>query len=82
METGYVLGDMSRLKHMIVARDYTFRLEVRLPDNGKGDANIVITPPPELVSSKTMDKMTNVFLDALTNELATTTNVCELSEDS
>ena len=76
METGYVLAEyVADLKYTIVARDYTFRLEVRLPDNGKGDANIVITPPPGLVSSKTMDKITNVFLDALTNELATTTNV-------
>jgi len=76
VETGYVLAEyVADLKYTIVARDYTFRLEVRLPDNGKGDANIVITPPPGLVSSKTMDKIANVFLDALTSELATTTNV-------
>ncbi|MDP1991605.1 MAG: SH3 domain-containing protein [Syntrophales bacterium] len=76
VETGYVLAEyVADIKYTIVARDYTFRLEVRLPDHGKGDANIVITPPPGLVSSKTMDKIANVFLDALTNELATTTNV-------
>jgi hypothetical protein len=76
VETGYVLAEyVADIKYTIVARDYTFKLEVRLPDNGKGDANIVITPPSGLVSSKTMDKIANVFLDALTNELATTTHV-------
>lgn len=76
VETGHVLAEyVADLKYMIVARDYTFRLEVRLPDNGKGDANIVITPPSGLVSSKPMDKIANEFLDALTNELAISTNV-------
>ena len=46
-----------------------------IPENGKGDAHIVVTPPPGLVSSRTMDQIATVFLDALTNELTTTTNV-------
>ncbi len=76
VETGYVLAEyVADIKYTMVARDYTFKLEVRLPENGKGDANIFITPPSGLVSSKTMDKIANVFLDALTNELATTTHV-------
>ena len=75
VDKGYVVAEyVADIKYTIVARDYTFKLEVRLPENGKGDANVVITPPSGLVSSKTMDKIANVFLEALTNELATTAN--------
>ncbi|MCR4321376.1 MAG: hypothetical protein NUV74_13695 [Candidatus Brocadiaceae bacterium] len=70
METGYVLAELvGDAKYTRGARDYTFRLEVRPPDNGKGDANVVITPPTGLTSSSTMDDIANEFLDALTTEL-------------
>ena len=76
VETGTVLAEyVADLKYVIVTRDYTFRLEARLPKSGKGDATIVITPPPGLVSSRTMDKIADEYLDALTHELAANVNV-------
>jgi hypothetical protein len=54
---GYILAEyVADIKYTVVARDYTFQVEVRLPDNRKGDANIVITPPEGIVSSKTMEE--------------------------
>lgn len=77
-ETGYVLAEyVADLKYTIVTRDTTFRLEVRLPDNGKGDAKVVITPPQGFVSSKTMDEIANEFLAALSKELAASTRVSD-----
>lgn len=76
VETGTVLAEyVADLKYVIVTRDYTFKLEVRLPENGKGDATIVITPPPGLISSRTMDKIAYEYLDSLTHELAANVNV-------
>jgi uncharacterized protein YgiM (DUF1202 family) len=76
VETGTVLAEyVADLKYVIVTRDYTFRLEARLPKSGKGDATIVIAPPPGLVSSRTMDKIADEYLDALTHELAANVNV-------
>jgi uncharacterized protein YgiM (DUF1202 family) len=73
---GYILAEyVADIKYTIVARDYTFQLEVRLPDNGKGDANIVITPPAGIVSSKTMEEIANDFIVALNSELAASTKV-------
>lgn len=80
VETGTVLAEyVADLKYVIVTRDYTFRLEVRLPENGKGNAHLFITPPPGLVSTRTMDKFADEFLDSLTHELTTSANVA-LSE--
>jgi hypothetical protein len=46
VETGYVLAEhVPNVKAMNAARNYAFRLEVRLPETGKGEATIVITPP-------------------------------------
>jgi hypothetical protein len=59
------------VKYAIVTRDYTHRLEVRLPDGGKGEVSILITPPPGLLSSRTMDRIADEYLDSLSQELAT-----------
>lgn len=81
VETGYVLAEyVADLKYTIVTRDTTFRLEARLPDNGKGDAKVVITPPQGFVSSKTMDEIADEFLAALSKELATATNASDAEE--
>jgi hypothetical protein len=70
VETGYVLAEqVGDAKYTRGARDYTFRLEVRLPSNGKGEVNVVITPPQGLTSSMTMDQIATQFLDALDTEL-------------
>lgn len=70
-ERGYVLAErVADVSYAIVTRDYAYRLEVRLPGSGKGDASILITPPPGLISSKTMDQIADEYLDSLTRELA------------
>jgi hypothetical protein len=70
VETGYVLAEnVPTVKGMNAARNYAFKLEVRLPETGKGEATIIITPPQGLVSSTTMEEIANKYLDALVSEL-------------
>jgi hypothetical protein len=70
VETGYVLAEaVPDVKYTRGARDYTYRLEVRVPDSGKGETNVVVTPPAGVVSSKSTEELANEFLDALTTEL-------------
>jgi hypothetical protein len=46
VETGYVLAEaVADVKYTRGARDYTYRLEVRVPDSGKGDTNVVVSSP-------------------------------------
>ena len=72
VETGYVLAEhIPTVQGMNAARNYAFRLEVRLPETGKGEATIVITPPQGMVSSMTMEEGANKYLDALVSELTT-----------
>lgn len=75
VETGYILAEnvadpiLTRGK-----RDYTFKLEVHIPEDGKGNVNISITPPSGLLSSKSMDELANEYYEALANELKQKTN--------
>ena len=72
IETGYVLAEhVPNVKAMNAARNYAFRLEIRLPETGKGEATIVITPPQGITSSVTMEEVANKYLDALESELRT-----------
>ena len=51
IETGYVLAEqVADARYTRGARDYTFRLEIRVPATGTGNASIVITPPHGLTS--------------------------------
>jgi hypothetical protein len=72
VETGYLLAErVPDVKAMKPARNYTFKLEARLPTTGKGEATIVITPPQGLVSPEnTMEDIANKYLDALASEAA------------
>ena len=66
VETGYVVAEyVADPKFTRGARDYTFKLTVRLPETGKGKASITITPPSGLVSSKTMEQEASEYFDAL-----------------
>lgn len=70
VETGYILAEnVADPKFTRGKRDYTFRLEVHLPENGNGNVNISITPPSGLLSTKSMDELVNEYFEALLNEL-------------
>ena len=70
VETGYMLAEKTpTVSGMNAARNYSFKLEVRLPTTGKGDANIVMTPPQGLISKVSMEELATKYLDALEAEL-------------
>lgn len=71
VETGYVLMERTPdVKFTRGARDYTYRLEVRVPESGNGVASVTVTPPTGVLG-KPSDEIANEFLDALTSELKT-----------
>jgi len=75
VETGYILAEnVADPKFTRGKRDYTFRLEVHIPEDGKGDVNISITPPSGLLSSKSMDELADEYFEALAKELKQKTN--------
>ncbi len=67
VETGYLFAEWTpTVGAMNSARNYAFKLEVRLPETGKGDASISITPPQGLISKEiAMDGLAKTYLDAL-----------------
>ena len=71
VETGYMFAEWTpTVGGMNAARNYAFKLEARLPENGKGDATVVITPPQGLISSKiSMDELATKYLNALDVEV-------------
>ncbi len=72
-ETGYILAEyIADPKLTRGKRDYTFKLEIQIPDNGRGEVNITIIPPHGLLSTKSMEEAADEFFASLEKELATT----------
>ncbi len=51
------------------ARDYAYKLEVRVPDKGQGELQVTVTPPTGIMGGKAPELMANEFLDALADAL-------------
>lgn len=64
IETGYLLAEYQPDIVGRSARDYAYKLEVRVPDGGRGDVQVTVTPPQGIMGGKKPDVMVNEFLDA------------------
>ena len=69
-QTNYIFAEqVADAKFTRGARDYTYKLEVRLPDKGNGEASVTVTPPTG-VSGKPSEEIAVEFLNELASELA------------
>lgn len=70
IDTGYLLAEaVPPVQSERSGRDYTYRLALRVPDNGHGEAQVVVTPPHGMISSKSSEQLANDYLDALVTAL-------------
>lgn len=69
VETGYVLAEFQPLVGVRSARDYAYKLEARIPNNGKGDLRITVTPPTGVIADKPTEQYVTEFLDAVSRAL-------------
>lgn len=69
-ETNYILAEqVPDVKYTRGARDYTYKLQVQLPENGNGEVSATVTPPTGVVG-KPSEEIASEFLVALISELA------------
>lgn len=70
-ETGYVLAEQTpNVKYMDSSRNYTFKLEVQVPEGGKGMVTAKITPPQGMLSDTTLESELEKYFSALSKELS------------
>jgi hypothetical protein len=69
IETGYVLAEYQPEVVGRGARDYSYKLEVRIPEKGRGDVQVVVTPPRGIIGGVSPEVMANKFLDAFAEVL-------------
>ena len=69
VETGYVLAEYQPDVVGRSDRDYAYKLEVRIPEKGSGDVQVIVTPPRGIMGGKAPELMANEFLDALADAL-------------
>jgi hypothetical protein len=64
METGYFLAEFQPDVIGRSARNYAYTLEVRVPEGGRGDVQVTVTPPQGISGGKPTADMVKEFLDA------------------
>jgi len=69
VETGYVLAEFQPLVGARSARDYAYKLEVRIPDQGRGELQVNVTPPTGVIADKPTEDYVREFLDAFMQAL-------------
>lgn len=69
VETGYVLAEYQPEVISRGPRDYAYKLEIRIPEKGRGDVLVTVTPPQGIMGGKPPEVMANEFLDAFGDAL-------------
>ena len=64
VEMGYVLAEWQPDVIFRGDRDYAYTLEVRVPNNGKGDVRVTVSPPKGVMGGPSTENMIREFLDA------------------
>jgi hypothetical protein len=64
IETGYFLAEFQPDVIGRSARSYAYTLEVRVPEGGRGDVQVTVTPPQGISGGKPTEDMVKEFFDA------------------
>lgn len=69
VETGYLLAEYQPDVVGRSSRNYAYTLEVRVPNKGRGEIHVTVTPPKGIMGGKAPEVMANEFLDAYVQAL-------------